>query len=897
MDKDIFNQQVRSLFDLCIDLSTSHEQQEIIVNSEYSTNVKKRVLSLLKHQKSDHSHLTQSITKTIKQKIGLVSVCAGDMIEQYQLLKPIGEGGQGEVWLAQRDDGEFNHKIAIKFIKLSHNDKELKRFQNERELLASLQHNNIAGLIGGGKYEDRLYMLMEWIDGVPLIDYLKNSLNIKQILNIYLQICQAVSFAHRKGIIHRDLKPSNILVTKDGVIKLLDFGIAKTFNSDITKTQGDAMMTLAYSSPEQINGNSLTTATDIYALGLILYELLTNHRAQQQTTDSAAEYIRMIADETPVKPSMVTEVDTMKFNSSLLRGDLDNLVMMAIRKEPDRRYKNVDSLINDIENYLQSKPLIASGDSWSYKTSKLLKRNPMVSMLTVAVLAFLIGLPMIMYDASIKLKAQSQKAIEQAEIANATSEFITTVLKSATPLVNKGEDLNMADVMKQAEQDLLAGSVKNPQVEVKLYRIFASIQHNLENNPKSIEHYQKAADISEQLGDHEGQLSALGQKAVMYFFNNEVENGNEAFRQADEVSDKVNNPVELAWHNLRKSTNEYTKGNYQLALDLAQNALDEMQAQGNNDPEILGRIYNELAIATSEFDMEKSLPYRDKAIEYAEIFHGKLHPVYLSRTGNKIYSLLKSDRYVEAEKLLTEAMLLCEKLFTKDHPKYAFLLAKVAELNFKQGEYDKAEKARKQANVLFKKFYGDISFNHVFGVTVLGKIYAAQGEYIKAKKLYRRAIEIRTILDSNNHIRLAQPQKFLARLLVKTGEYQTGLNLINHVIEVHKKYNKNNLYNNITKAAAIIGDGDEISKCQIGMNQLTNLLPELALKPITSWEPMLAEIWIAELAIKCGNIEIAENYITSGFKKSKKVYKQDSIGQNSIVIRTTNIFEKIKAMQ
>lgn len=873
-----FGQQVKALFDLCID-STPEQYQSIIDKSDFSEKVKTRVTSLLHHQLQDDSHLTKTIVDTAQLGLGVSSVKSGDVIEQYTLIKSIGEGGQGEVWLAHRNDGEFEHNIAIKFIKLSHNDKELKRFQNERELLASLQHHNISGLIGGGKHEDRLYMLMEWIDGTPLIEYLEQPLSLKQTLNIYLQICKAVSFAHRKGVIHRDIKPSNILVTQDGVVKLLDFGIAKPFDADITKTQSQAMMTLAYSSPEQINGDLLTTATDIYALGLVLYELLTNHRAQQQTTDSAVEYIRMIADETPIIPSKVNEPELTKFSSNQLKGDLDNLVMMAIRKEPDRRYKTVDELINDIDNYLDSKPLKASGDSFTYKTSKLFKRNPLASMLTAIVLGFLIGLPIVMYQASLKLKFQSEKATQQAQIANATTEFITTVLKSATPLVNKGEDLNMADVMKQAEEELLSGSVKNPHVEYKLYRIFASIQHSLENNPKSIEHYQKAADISEQLGDYEGQLSSLGQKAVMYFFNNEVDNGNEAFRQADEVSKKVNNPVELAWHNLRKSTNEYTKGNYHFARDLAQNALDEMQARGNKNPEILGRIYNELAIATSEFNMEASLPYRDKALEYAEIFHGKLHPVYLGRMSNKLYSLIKLDRFEEAEILLAKAMDLCEKLVTKDHPKYAFLLSHKTGIHLKQGEYEKAELSRTQANVLFKKFYGEISFNNVFGVTALGDIYEAQGKYIEAKNLYQRAIEIRTTLDANNLIRIAKPQKYLARLMVKTGEYKGAIDLIDHVIKVHDQYKKDNLNNYLIKAAAIIAAGQDRSQCQLGMQTALDIIPQLEEMPEFNWERMLNELWIGELAHRCDNYELANEYLNLGLNKSKTVYKQGSIGQ------------------
>lgn len=889
MNKNIFGQQVKTLFDLCID-SSPEQQHKIIENSDYSDVVKKRVISLLHHQLQEDSHLTKSIVETAQQGLGVSSVKSGDVIEQYTLFKSIGEGGQGEVWLAQRHDGEFQHKVAIKFIKLTPNQKELQRFQTERELLASLQHANIAGLIGGGKFGDRLYMIMEWIDGIPLINYLKQQKpNLKNTLKLFLQICHSVSYAHSKGIIHRDIKPSNILVTSAGIVKLLDFGIAKTFDADLTKTQNESMMTLAYSSPEQINGQAISIATDIYALGLILYELLTNHRAQNHTTESAADYIRIISDITPNKPSLTESIGEPRFPVKKLQGDLDNLVMMAIRKEPERRYKTVEAFILDANNYLDSRPLLASSDSLVYKAGKLFKRNPLAATLTTIVLGFLIGLPIVMYQASLKLEIQREKATQQAQIADATTDFMTTLLKSATPLANKGEDLNMRDVMEQAEQKLIVGSVKNPQVQVKLYRIFASIQHNLENNPKSIEHYQKAADISEQIGDFEGQLSALGQQAVMYFFNNEVQKGNETFEKADEVSKKVTNAVELAWLKLRKSTNEYKKGNYQLARDLAQSALDDMKAQNNNDPEILGRIYNELAIAVSEFDMEKTLPFRDKAIEYAEIFHGKMHPVYLGRLGNKIFSLLKLDKYGEAEILLTEALKLAEKLYTKNHSKYAFLLAKVAELQLNQGEFIKAEISRKQANHLFKKFHGEISFNHAFGVNRLAEIYEAQGEHLKAINLYQEAIRVRKLLDITNLIRIATPQKNLARILVKTGEYQRANDLMDNAIKVYQQYNKDNLYNKIVKAAAFIGNGEDTIQCQLGLKQINGLILGLEEKPEFNWERMLNEIWIGELAMKCNKSDMAIKYLSLGLEKSKTVYKQDSIGQKLIEQRVNTL--------
>ena len=251
----------------------------------------------------------------------------------------------------------------------------------------------------------------------------------------------------------------------------------------------------------------------------------------------------------------------------------------------------------------------------------------------------------------------------------------------------------------------------------------------------------------------------------------------------------------------------------------------------------------------------------------------------MSRLGNKIYSLLKLDKYNEAEVLLTQVLQLAEKLFTQDHPKYAYLLAKVAELQFNQGEYLKAEEARLQANHLFEKFYGTVSFTHAFGLNVLAEIYATQSKFTKTQSIYQEAIQIRNQLDNTNMIRIAAVQSNLTRLMVKTGEYQQAYDLIEQVIKIYTQNKKDNLYNHITKAAAFIGNGEDTIQCQLGMKQIIDLIPRLSEKSEFNWERMLNKIWIGELALKCNNNAMAKEYLNIGLEKSKTVYKQDSIGQ------------------
>ncbi len=887
MNKKEIGQQVKTLFDLCVDV-TPEKQSTIIEESHYSDVVKKRVINLLKHQLNGDSHLTQSIVETAKHGLGISSVKIGDVIEQYRLLRPIGKGGQGEVWLAQRDDGEFSHQVAIKFIKLSHNEKELQRFQTERELLASLQHANIAGLIGGGKFQDRLYMIMEWVDGIPLIDFLKQqSLNLNQTLKLFLQICLPVGHAHAQGIIHRDIKPSNIMVTKDGIVKLLDFGIAKTIDADVTQTQSDAMMTLAYSSPEQINGRAVSTATDVYALGLILYELLTNHRAQNQTTESAADYIRIISEVTPIKPSMAEVENKPKFSSRKLQGDLDNLVMMAIRKEPERRYKNVDALINDIQNYLQSKPLIASGDSVAYKTGKLLKRNPLASLLTAVVIGFFIGLPIIMYQASQKLKAKNQEAIEQADIANATTDFVTTLLESASPLGSKGKEMTLSEVLAEGQRQLDQGLIKQPKVKAKLYRTFARIEHSFRRNAIASEYYHKAAEIYANLNDDKQLLAALGQQAIMSYRNNEVDNAVKLLNQADDVSQRVTDVVSLAWHNLRKSTIEFERGHKDLALKLAQETLDNLQKGQIDDPVILGRTYNELAVSTGYFDNQKASELEQKAIDYAEKAFGKMHPAYLSRlTGKSVY-LLALGRYDEADSVLEEALRLGKKLYINDNPEYADTLAERSVLLRYTGQFNKAEKVRIESMQVIEKFYGKDSFSYAMALNNLAGIYEDMGKFDKAKPLYQESIEIRKKVEPDNLMRQTSPMKNLSRLLTKMGQYKQAELLIQSVIETYNQKGRSNSYNNFIKAVAFIGDGTDVIQCQLGITKINDLLPKI--QKTDNWMQMLNDVMIGELAMKCGDKKMSEKFLKSGLEKSRAVYKKGSIGENIISKWVSNL--------
>jgi len=327
---------------------------------------------------------------------------AGQRFGPYQIIREIGRGGMGAVYLAERVDDEFKQRVAIKILQGYFNAQDvLRRFKHERQILANLSHPNICTLLDGGSTPGgEPYLVMDYIEGVPIDAYgARHHLSIRQRIELFRQVCAAVQYVHQNLIVHRDLKPGNILVTQEGVAKLLDFGIAKILNpdlnaitQDVTATAGNAM-TPAYASPEQIRGEAITTASDVYSLGVILYELLTGQAPYRLKTGSALELPRAILEDEPVKPSTVTTrggqgtVDLSRH----LKGDIDNILLKALRKEPQRRYASVELFSEDLRRHLENLPVTAHQDSFSYRAAKFVQRHKVPVMAAAVALVSLVG--------------------------------------------------------------------------------------------------------------------------------------------------------------------------------------------------------------------------------------------------------------------------------------------------------------------------------------------------------------------------------------------------------------------------------------------------------------------------------------------------------------------------
>jgi serine/threonine protein kinase len=460
--------------------------------------LRQEVLSLLASADTATEYLSRvAIRAGIRPAQGAEAL-VGRTVGPYRLVRVLGRGGMGAVFLASRADHQFEKEVALKILPLGMTSPEaVRRFHRERRIVARLEDPRIARLLDGGVSEDGTpYFVMEYVDGEPLDEYCDaHRLSIARRLTLFLDVCDAVEHAHRHFIVHRDLKPRNILVSGEGSVKLLDFGIARILEpeddeEDLTRTGHAHPMTLSYASPEQVRGEPITTASDVYALGVLLYKLLTGLHPYRREFTSPSDAERVICGETPTVPSRRLAAEESREiaearDASLsklqreLSGDLDAIVLTAMRKEPSRRYPSVHQLSEDLRRHLQGYPVRARKDSVGYRASRFVRRHRIGFAASVTVAALAAALMAVSVRHTLTTAALGRALSREVETTQQVSEFLVDLFRTSNPMEGFGDTVRVRTLLDQGLENLAQEKGGTPEVRARTLMVMGRVYGNL----------------------------------------------------------------------------------------------------------------------------------------------------------------------------------------------------------------------------------------------------------------------------------------------------------------------------------------------------------------------------------------------------------------------------------
>ena len=735
---------------------------------------------------------------------------AGDWIGRYKVLQQIGEGGCGVVYMAQQEE-PVRRRVALKILKLGMDTRQvIARFEAERQALALMDHPNIAKVLDAGATESgRPYFVMELVRGTKITVFCdEQHLRMKERFELFLQVCQAVQHAHQKGIIHRDLKPSNILVTvNDGVPvpKVIDFGIAKATDGQVLtdKTLFTAFEqfigTPAYMSPEQAVMTSLDidTRTDIYSLGVLLYELLTGRTpfdTRELLQSGFDEMRRTIREKEPVRPS--TRLNTLvagELTTTAQRrhtdplnlvhsvsGDLDWIVMKCLEKDRARRYETANGLAADLRRHLASEPVVARPPSAAYRFQKFALRNRIALAASSAVfLALLIGLTISLWQSIEKLRAYRQATASEQK-SREVARFLKEMLNGVGPSVALGRDtkLLLEIVDKTAErlgQDLRG----QPEVEAELCSTLGEVYRALGENAKAEAMHRRALELSRQLfGEPDARVAdAENNLALVLRDEGRFVEAETLFRSAlsqhRQARGEVAEDMAAALNNLASVLRELGK----LAESEAtqREALEVICAShGEEHVRIAFCQQNLSAIVQLNGKQAEAETLADSALALFRKVHGNEHPEVAGALANQAYVLSEGGKLTEAEAASLEALALRRKLLDPGHPDIAKSLTELAAILIRETKLTEAEEAYREALALLRERLGNENRFVAFVLSGLGDVAAHQGQLAEAETLHRVALELRRRRLDDEHPDVVRSLYALARARGVAHHPQTG---------------------------------------------------------------------------------------------------------------------------
>jgi serine/threonine protein kinase/tetratricopeptide (TPR) repeat protein len=702
----------------------------------------------------------------------------GTRVGPYRVVAILGHGGMSVVYRGERDDSQYRQLVAIKVLQHATVHPRLRsRLHSERHILATLDHGSIARLIDSGDLEDGTpYLVMEYVDGESIDSYCDSrTLFIRERLELFVAVCAAVHYAHRNLVVHRDIKASNIFVTDEGNPKLLDFGIAKLLAPEnlshtlpVTRLQ-ERILTPENAAPEQVLGRPITTATDIYALGVLLYQLLTGRSPYRLLSYSQLQLERAICMDDPARPSQIVVAKLKGENDSdrsrisdrrglspqrlraRLSGDLDAIVGMAMRKEPDRRYSSVEAMADDLRRHLLGQPVRARQGDWRYNTAKFLRRNLLAAIATAA--AF-VGLALIagvtLWENHRILLARDATALER-DRAQQVSAFMVDVFSQADPFTAQGKAPTAKDLLDQGAEKIKGNLNLQPEVRAQLLESIGLAYRRQGSNDRAIPLFEQAVTVRRDARpvDNGKLAAALANLAQALTDAGRLAGAEANIKEAVALSRSSGAPPSVETADIL-----YQYGYFSL--------------NAKSDPELAKTLFNEALV------IYRRVP-GDQRLGIA------------STLGALSGAAQWSGNFANAEQLVRDSMNLLGATVGRNHPDYAVAMANLGYMLMQQGKYAESEQMLNEA---LQIEHGDFGLDNQRVASIeanLGTVYEREGDPVRAMKMTQDALRIISERLGPDHYQVGYFMDAVAKLYLDGGNLDAAESTARQVLQIYKK--------------------------------------------------------------------------------------------------------------
>lgn len=817
-------ERIQELFHAAADLPQPEQPAFLKTACKGDNDLFSEISAMLAQDAGGDSLLDRNLADVAEKTLAAPACLTSKEFGPYRISQLLGEGGMGVVYLADRKD--LGTQVAIKILRdawISPSRRE--RFASEQRTLAQLNHPSIARLYDAATMDDGTpYFVMEYVEGIPLTRYCReHGCSIEERLRLFRSVCEAVQHAHANAVIHRDLKPSNMLVKSDGAIRLLDFGIAKQLESldlqvDQTMT-GLRLMTPAYASPEQVRGDRVGISTDVYSLGVILYELLAGELPLDLSNLTPAEAASIIADHEPARPSVAAKRSKARESGPAALNqqawaDLDVLCLTAMHKDPPRRYRSVEALIRDVDHYLKGEPLEARTDTLRYRTTKFVRRNRRAVATAAMLLALIVGLIAFF---TIRLARARDAARAEAERTQRIQQFMTSLFQGGDEAAGPSDSLRVVTIVDRGVQQAKSLN-SDPKVQADLYANLGAIYQKLGKLDQADSLLQSALNERKSIFGPDSpevaeSLIALGllrsdqarleqaeqfvrqgldidkrrvppdspamAKALVAFGRVLAQRGSyepalQSLNEAVRIESKPGAaPADLAASLTELASAQYLAGHDQVSDSLYRRVLDmHRKLYGDRHPSVAEDLSNLGAIQLDLGYYAESERFDRQALDITQSYYGKDHPKTAANLMTLGRALEYQNKYDDAEVVLAQALAILEHVYGPVHPLVAEAINEQGNVADMREHLDEAEAKFQRVLEIYRAVYGD--HHYVVGIASsnLATVYMDKKEYPRAEQLYRDAVRLLTETLGGDNVNTGIAHIKLGRTLLREKRYK-----------------------------------------------------------------------------------------------------------------------------